>query len=179
MSDGQQTILTVVEKYICGQIKFAFFTIHCILHIWKKVVSCLNSMNMLLSTKVLPATRNGMMGGVSIYKVFRDVLWMRLLRQITMGCCLPLRCKLRSLSPQRREDRDVCGEVFSPFGSRPGLAPGCTAKTSSPLSDPHFSTSSSTTSLMPVCLAGMGRRSPRLRAKGAMEMLPAGPALRG
>lgn len=48
-----------------------------------------------------------------------------------------MRCKLRSLSPQRREDRGVSGEVFSPVGSRPGLAPGCSANSSSPLSDPH------------------------------------------
>lgn len=80
---------------------------------------------------------------------------------------------------QRREDRDASGEVFPPFGSRPALAPGCSANSSSPLSDPCSSTSSSTASWMPVCLAGAGLTSPRHRAKGAMELPPAGPALHG
>lgn len=106
-----------------------------------------------------------------------------------MRWCWPLRCKLRSLSPQGREDRGVRGEVFSPTGSRPGLAPGCSANSSSPLSDappstptsplPSSSTSSSTASWMPVCLAGAGQTSPSHRAKGATELLPAGPALHG
>lgn len=95
-----------------------------------------------------------------------------------MGWCWPFRCKLRSLSPQRREDRGVSREVFSPVGSRPGLAPGCSANSYSPLSDPP-SVSSSTASWMPVCLAGVGQTSPSYRAKGATELLPAGPALHG
>ena len=68
----------------------------------------------------------------------KAVLWARLfkLRQITMGWCWPSRCKLRSLSPQGREDRGVSREVFSPTGSTPGLAPGCSANSSFPLSDP-------------------------------------------
>eukprot|EP00064_Thunnus_orientalis_P010556 superscaffoldBa00001444_g10582 len=45
-----------------------------------------------------------------------------------------LRSKARTAV--RREDRGVSGEVFSPAGSRPGLAPGCSANSSSPLSDP-------------------------------------------
>lgn len=114
-----------------------------------------------------------------ICKVFWAVLWTWLLRQITMGCCLALRCKLRSLSPQRCEDRDVCREVFSLFGKGPGLAPGCSANSSSPLSGPHSSTPSSAASWMPVWLAGVGLTSPRHQAKGAMEPLPAGPALDG
>lgn len=55
-----------------------------------------------------------------------------------MGWCWPWRCKLRSLSPQRREDCGVSGEVFSTAGSRPGLAPRCSANSSSPLSHPPF-----------------------------------------
>lgn len=57
------------------------------------------------------------------------------LRHIAMGWCWPLRCKLRSLSPQRREDRGVSGETFLPAGSRPGLAPGCSANSFAPLSE--------------------------------------------
>lgn len=114
-----------------------------------------------------------------ICKVFRAVLWTWLLRQITTGCCLALRCKLRSLSPQRCEDRDVFREVFSLFGKGPGLAPGCSANSASPLSGPHSSTPSSAASWMPVWLAGVGLTSPRHQAKGAMEPLPAGPALDG
>lgn len=91
-----------------------------------------------------------------------------------MGCCLALRCKLRSLSPQR-----CVREVFSLFGKGPGLAPGCLANSFSPLSDPHSSSSSSAASWMPVCLPGVGLTSPRHQAKGAMEPLPAGPALDG
>lgn len=89
------------------------------------------------------------------------------------GCCLALRCKLRSLSPQR-----CVREVFSLFGKGPGLAPGCLANSSSPLSDPQSSTSSYTACL-PACLPGVGLTSPRHQAKGAMEPLPAGPALDG
>lgn len=91
-----------------------------------------------------------------------------------MGCCLALRCKLRSLSPQR-----CVREVFSLFGKGPGLALGCLANSSSPLSDPHSSTSFSAASWMPVCLPGVGLTSPRHQAKRAMEPLPAGPALDG
>lgn len=61
-----------------------------------------------------------------------------MLRQIVMGWCWPWRCKLRSLSPQRREDCGVSGEVFFTAGSRPGLAPRCSANSSSPLSHPPF-----------------------------------------
>ena len=68
--------------------------------------------------------------------------WLLMLRQITMGCCWPLRCKLRSLSPQRREDCGVSREVFPAAGSRPGLAPRCSANSSPPRSHPPFSTSS-------------------------------------
>lgn len=75
---------------------------------------------------------------IHICKVFSATLWARLSRQITMGWCWPLRRKLGFLSPQRREDRGVSREVFSPVGSRPGLAPGCSANSSSPLSDPHL-----------------------------------------
>lgn len=44
---------------------------------------------------------------------------------------------------------------------------------------PPRATSSSTASWMPVCLVGVGQTSPSHRAKGAMELLPAGPALHG
>lgn len=69
---------------------------------------------------------------------FSAVVWASLFkcRQITVRWCWPLRNKLRPLTPQRREDRGVSGEVFSPVGSKPGLAPGCSANSSSPLSDP-------------------------------------------
>lgn len=133
---------------------------------------------MLPSTRTVDRNKEGLRWkNVCICEVFRAVLWTWLLRQITMGCCLALRCKLRSLSPQSCEDRDVCREVFSLFGKGPGLAPGCSANSSSPLSGPHSSTPSSAASWMPVWLAGVGLTSPRHQAKGAMEPLPAGPSL--
>lgn len=42
-----------------------------------------------------------------------------------------MRCKLRSLSPKRREDGGESWEVYSQVGSRPDLAPGCSANSSS------------------------------------------------
>lgn len=44
-----------------------------------------------------------------------------------MRWCWPLRCKLRSLSPKRRKDGGESWEVYSLVGSRPDLAPGCSA----------------------------------------------------
>ncbi|KAI4807594.1 hypothetical protein KUCAC02_027394, partial [Chaenocephalus aceratus] len=43
---------------------------------------------------------------------------------------------LSNIMQQRREDRGVSEEVFPLVGSRPGLAPGCSANSSSPVSDP-------------------------------------------
>lgn len=91
-----------------------------------------------------------------------------------MGCCLALRCKLRSLSPQR-----CVREVFSLFGKGPGLAPGCLANSSRLCQTPTPPPLPLLPSWMPVCLPGVGLTSPRHQAKGALEPLPAGPALDG
>lgn len=103
-----------------------------------------------------------------------------MLRQITMIWCWPFRCKLRSLSPKRCEDCGVSRKIFSAVGSRPGLTQRCSAYSSSPLSRPAFPTRFFFffySFWMPVCLAGVVQNEANHWGKGAMKLLPAGPAL--
>lgn len=99
-------------------------------------------------------------------------------RQITVGWCWPLRYKLRSLTPQRREDRGVSrGSLLSNWQQAWPSTRVLSQQRLSSVRPP--STSSSTASWMPVCMAVVGQTSPSHRAKGAMQLLPAGPALHG
>lgn len=121
------------------------------------------------------------MGGVCICKDSVAVVRIGQPRWLTVGCCFPWRCKLRSTSPHRDvraavPARELCPHL-PPSGRRPGLAPGCSANSSSPLSG--------RSPLPPPprpagCQSGCrGPNKPETWARGPMEGLPAGPTLHG
>lgn len=84
-----------------------------------------------------------------------------------MGCCLPLRCKLRSQSPQRREDRDASEGTLVSSWQRAWPSTRVLSQqflsSVRPLAPPPFS---SAAHWMPVWLAGEALTSPRRRPKG-------------